>query len=259
MALPPQPHLRRGVELIVAADFVDLVRCVQFARAVHDLPQDLAALATRQPLGNRFFRNLVRRLGRDLKFLRPAIHQQVAVAHAGVELEPGEIEIAGQFGNVLLRLGIGYATGRVVFHDAVGDGDEVAAKHPVARRQRNVLGRRLQRRSAGVIDVRVIPQETHRGDIRSRLKPVRHRARRPLPPEHGHAIHVRRLGNLQRRLPPQLRQRIISRPVGDDDGVFHSFSKSPRLARSISSSTSSGDSKRTGRTLAYRAKSRSAV
>ena len=100
------------------------------------------------PLGryfvDRLLGNFVRRLGRDVELLAAAIDQQIAIAHARVELKSRQrSSIARRSPMQLLRLGVGDPAGGVVLHDAVDDGDEVAAKDPIGRRQRDAAAPRL--------------------------------------------------------------------------------------------------------------------
>src|SRR5258707_6108399 len=102
-----------------------------------DVAQYAAALAFRQPFVGWFIGDLVVELGLDVEFLVAAIDDEVAVADAGVELEAGEFERAGKLTDEFLRFGVGNAAGGVVLHDAVNDGDEIAAEDPVGWREGN--------------------------------------------------------------------------------------------------------------------------
>ena len=123
-------------------------------------------LPLRQIFAGRLLGDFVRRLGGDVEFFMPAIDQQVAIAHAGVELEARRMSRSrASSRDEPLRLGVGDPAGGVVLHDAVDDGDEIAAEDPVGRRERNALGRRFERRPAGVILLRVVAQQAHGRDV----------------------------------------------------------------------------------------------
>ena len=51
----------------------------------------------------------------------------------------------------LAGFGIGDAAGRVIFHDAIDGGDQIAAKDPIGGGERDFLGRGFQRGTPGVI------------------------------------------------------------------------------------------------------------
>ena len=101
------------------------------------------------------------------------------------------------------------------------DRDEIASEDPIGRRQRNPLRRRLQRGPAGVINLRVIPQQTHRRDIAAAFESFGDGAHEAEPTFDRDAIHVGRVCRFERRFAAEFLQRLVGRAVGDDDGVFH--------------------------------------
>ena len=81
----------------------------------------------------------MRGFGGDIEGLGAAIDQEIPVADAVVEFEAGEVEGAREVGDEALGFGVGDAAGGVILHDAVDDGNEVAAEDPVGRGKRNVV------------------------------------------------------------------------------------------------------------------------
>jgi len=94
MPLSPEPNLRRGVVAGLRANLIDLVLGKKLAAAIHDLAENLTALAARNIFARDLLGNFMWRLGREIELLMSAIHQQIAITHARVKLEPRQIEIA---------------------------------------------------------------------------------------------------------------------------------------------------------------------
>ena len=72
----------------------------------------------------------------------------------------------------------------------------------------NLLRRRLERRPAGVILLRVVAQQAHDGDVRPALEPLRDRLHEPLPAGRRDLVHERSPCRLQGRSPIEFRQRV---------------------------------------------------
>ncbi len=186
-----------------------------------DVAQHAAAFAFGEPFVGGFIGDLVRGFCLDVKFLVPAIDDEVAITDAGVELEAGQFERARKLADQFLRLGVRNAARRVILHDPVYDRDEIAAEDPVGWREGDLLCRRLQRRAARVVNSRIVTQQTHRCDIAAAFEAIGHRARRSLAAFQSDAIHVGRVRGLDRRLAAQFLKRFVGGAVGNDDRIFH--------------------------------------
>jgi hypothetical protein len=72
-----------------------------------------------------------------------------------------------------------------------------------------------------VINLGVVAEQAHGGDVGAGLETVRHGANESDATLGGDGVHVRNVGGFERRLARELFQRVVRRSVGDDDRVFH--------------------------------------
>src|SRR5262249_35774922 len=91
LALAPEPHLRGRLHSFLNAPLVRRVIGEDRLRRFHQADEDLAARPLRQVIRHRLVGDVVRRLtlrpGERRRLRLPAPHQDVAVLHAGVELD----------------------------------------------------------------------------------------------------------------------------------------------------------------------------
>lgn len=192
-ALAPEPHAggraHAGEHLVGAAAYVG--ERTGAGRGGH--PSRLA----RQKAIDRLVENIVRR--RAGYHLAAAPHEEVAVAHAGEELERpvGELLAEGRDAapSVLGR----EVAGGVVGHHAVGHCDEVAAVGDVVRAELHAHGGGLQRASARVDGRGVVAEHGEVGHIAPRRHALRHGAHGADDAGARERIHRGRLRGLQRR------------------------------------------------------------
>jgi hypothetical protein len=158
---------------------------------------------------------------------RRAVHQravspdqQIAVADAGVELEGA----AAQFGlqgrdaaAAFLRRDV---AGGVVLHNAVVDGDEVAAIGDIARAEVDADVGGLQRATPAVDGRRVVAQHGQIGDVAARRHALRHGAHQTHGTGTRQLVHVRGVRDRQRRAPAELRNGIVGHAVRYEQDAF---------------------------------------
>ena len=211
----------------------------------HDLRQQAAARATRERIGHRLVHEVMGRRGPQIDAQRgtaghgglcrtgvaAAVEQEIAIAHARNEPPGGRErrEVGGEPG-LCRREECGRLGGRdmprgEVLHDTVAHRDEIAADRPVVGSERDALRGRLEGRAAGEGDQRVVADEAHARHLRARRQRVGHVVREPDAAGDGERVHARRAGGLERRASLERRLRLIGRPVGNDDDVFHGLSR----------------------------------
>ncbi len=140
---------------------------------MHHLTQQVTARSTREVVGHTPVRQIVRRSCSRFHTerrnpRRPAVDQQVAVAHSRKKL-PGAISqhLLGRL-QQFACFGRRNVSGGEVPHDLPFHRHQIAANGPIVRPQLNALCGRLQRGAATEIRVRVVAQQAHRSHIRSR-------------------------------------------------------------------------------------------
>ena len=102
------------------------------------------------------------------------------------------------------------------FHATVGNRDEIATHRPIIGAEFDSLRRRLQRRSARVIDQRIVPEQTHRPHIAAGGQFIGNCDGTSDETLLGNRIHVRGFGEFQRSDAAQRGLRFISTSIGDD-------------------------------------------
>jgi hypothetical protein len=93
------------------------------------------------------------------------VHQQIAVADPGIELQLAARQFALQVVDEALGELVGDLAGGETFHHAVLNRDKVAANRPVVGAQLNSLGGGFERRAAGVEFERVVSKQAHRRHV----------------------------------------------------------------------------------------------
>ncbi len=224
VALTPEPDLGGGVESGLAADQVDGVIGEEFGGLLHDPAEDVRTFAFWEVFGGGEIGDFVGWGGGDIKGLVATVDEEVAVGDAGVEFEAGDIEGLREIVDEAMSFGVGDSACGVVFHDAVGDGDKVAAEDPVGGRQGDALGGGFEGSAAGVVFSGVVAEEAHDGDIGAGLEAIGDGSDGSLSAGDGDLVHIGDVGDFEGRSAAEFLEGVVAGTVGDDDGVFHDCS-----------------------------------
>ena len=197
------------------------------AALFHQPSQQIAARAARIIVQHRFIGQIVRRRGAGVvrkrrRLFRPAIHQQIAIADAGIKLQPLAADAVPAPWPSRSRGFLGRnMPGGEIAHRLVFDRHQIAANGPIVRAKLNSLRRGFQRRTAGEMLHRVVAEQAQARDIGTGRQRRRHVVRSADDASCDDCIHRRRAGRLQRRFAAERLLRLIGSAVGNDDGVFH--------------------------------------
>lgn len=174
-------------------------------------------------------RTLTRTVLQNVPILHTRRQRQRRTKRTTIKRQPVRSKISNQN----LRLGLRDSATRMVQHRTtpptrrpvhpitLSNRHEVHTEHPVRLAHRNAERRRLKRCPARVIHRRVVSQQTHAANIRTRPETrwCRHASRDTTLT--SQTIKIRRTRRFHRRPPAQFSQRPISRTVRNDDPVFH--------------------------------------
>jgi hypothetical protein len=161
---------------------------------------------------------------------------EVAIGHAGVELELRASQSFLQPRHDPPRVVGRYVAGREVAHHPVVDRHQVAAPGGVVGAQIDADVRRLERRAAGVDRRRVVPQHREVGDVAAGRHARRHRLHEAHRAGGRQSVHARRHGGLEGRAATEFVERLVGHAVGDQEDVLQHGPGDERHARALTGS-----------------------
>ena len=133
-------------------------------------------------------------------------------------------------GDELVRFLVGDIVGAVVDHhgvlDVVGvrERHEIAAVRHILRRERDAHAGRFKRRSAGIIDLRIVAENGEVRRVAARGHAGRDGAREAKFPLRRQKVHARVPGKLERRMTAERGERLVSHTVAEKYHMLHIIS-----------------------------------
>ena len=149
-------------------------------------------------------------------------HHDVAVLHAGVELDAIAAQMLLQLSDDCGGLIGGGMTAGEVDHGAVGaDGGEVAAVGDLVGAELETQRSCLDGGTTGVVPGRVVAEDRHVADIGTRRHAGWNDRRSAERAASGERVDDRGVGGLERRAPAEVGERLVGTAIGDADDVLH--------------------------------------
>lgn len=200
-----------------------------FTRVLHQREQERAVLPFRKMARHGLSGDIVRR--RELRARGGgAQHETVAVAKTRVQLAARRGIERRDCGDELVRFLVGDIVGAVVDHhgvlDVVGvrERHEIAAVRYILRRERDAHAGRFKRRSAGIIDLRIVAENGEVRRVAARGHAGRDSAREAELPLRREKVHARVPRKLERRMTAERGERLVSHTVAEKYHMLHIIS-----------------------------------